>query len=154
MYLDHILIYTNNNGDGHVSAVRWVLEQFKEFSLFANLKKCRFHQEEVWFLGYIVSSKGIRMEDEKIETIKQWPEPQSAQDIWNVKARDNPNTWLLCLATLAYQSYLISSTLYWLNSNISLPILPYLINFVLTCQQHQLTNLTLSYQTCINLSTL
>ena len=81
VYLDDILIYTDDDGDGHVSAVRWVLEQLRKFSLFANLKKCRFHQEEVQFLGYVVSSKGIRMEDERIEAVKQWPEPQSVRDI-------------------------------------------------------------------------
>ena len=47
VYLDDILIYTYDDRDGHVSAVRWVLEQLKKFPLFANLKKCRFHQEEV-----------------------------------------------------------------------------------------------------------
>ena len=81
VYLDDILIYTNDDGDGYVSAVQWVLERLKKFSLFANLKKCRFHQEEVQFLGYVVSSKGIRMEDERIEAVKQWPEPQSVRDI-------------------------------------------------------------------------
>ena len=71
VYLDDILIYTDNDGDRHVIAVRWVLEQLRKFSLFANLKKCRFHQKDVWFLGYVVSSKGTRMEDEKIEPVKQ-----------------------------------------------------------------------------------
>ena len=72
VYLDNILIYTDDDGDGHVSAVRWVLQQLRKFSLFANLKKCRFYQEEVRFLGYVVSSKGIRMEDKRIEAVKQW----------------------------------------------------------------------------------
>ena len=81
MYLDDILIYTDNDGDGYISAVRWVLKQLRKFSLFANLKKCRFHQEEVRFLGYVVSSKGIRMENKRIEAIKQWPELQSVRDI-------------------------------------------------------------------------
>ena len=80
VYLDDILIYTDDD-ESHVTAVRWVLEQLRKFSLFANLKKCRFHQEEVRFLGYVVSSKGIRMEDKRIEAVKQWPEPQSVQDI-------------------------------------------------------------------------
>ena len=44
VYLDNILIYSDDDGDGYVSAVRWVLEQLRKFSLFANLKKCRFHQ--------------------------------------------------------------------------------------------------------------
>ena len=75
MYLDNILIYTDNDGDGHVVAVWWVLEQLRKFLLYANLKKCQFHQDKVWFLSYMMSSKGIRIEDKKIEAVKQWPEP-------------------------------------------------------------------------------
>ena len=71
LYLDGILIYIDDDGDGHVAAVWWVLEQLKKFSLFANLKKCWFHQEEVWFLGYIVSSKNICMKDKKIDAVKR-----------------------------------------------------------------------------------
>ena len=40
VYLDDILIYTKDDRDGHVAAVRWVLKQLKKFSLYANLKKC------------------------------------------------------------------------------------------------------------------
>ena len=53
----------------------------KKFLLYANLKKCQFYQDEVWFFGYVMSSKGIHMEDKRIEAIKQWPEPQSVRDI-------------------------------------------------------------------------
>ena len=40
VYLDNIFIYTDDDGDGHVSVVQWVLEQLRKFSLFAKLKKC------------------------------------------------------------------------------------------------------------------
>ena len=70
VYLDNILIYTKDEGESHVQAVRWVLDQLRKFSLYANLKKCRFHQEEVWFLGYIVSLQDICIEDEKIKAVK------------------------------------------------------------------------------------
>ena len=43
VYLDDILIYTEDPGQPHVEAMRWVLDQFRKYSLFANLKKCRFH---------------------------------------------------------------------------------------------------------------
>ena len=72
VYLDDILLYTDD-GDGHVAALRLVLEQLRKFSLFANLKKCRFYEEKVWFLGYVVSLKGIHIEDKRINAIKQWP---------------------------------------------------------------------------------
>ena len=47
VYLDDILIYTENQGRGHVEAVRWVLNILRKNSLFANLKKCWFHKDEV-----------------------------------------------------------------------------------------------------------
>ena len=81
VYLDNILIYTEDPGQPHVKAVRWVLDQLRKYSLFANLKKCRFHQDEVCFLGYVVSSKGISMEAKQIEVVRKWPELKSVQDI-------------------------------------------------------------------------
>ena len=36
---------------------------------------------ELRFFGYVVSSKDIYMEDERIEAVKLWPEPQSVRDI-------------------------------------------------------------------------
>ena len=56
VYLDDILIYTEDAGQGYVEAVRWVLRELRKHGLFANLKKCCFHQKEVYFLGYIISS--------------------------------------------------------------------------------------------------
>ena len=40
VYLDNILIYTDDDGDGHIAAVQWVLGQLRKYSLYANLKKC------------------------------------------------------------------------------------------------------------------
>ena len=70
IYLGNILIYIEDDRDGHVTVIQWVLEQFKKFSLYVNLKKCRFHQDKIWFLNYLLSSEKIRMEDKQIEAIK------------------------------------------------------------------------------------
>ena len=43
VYLDDILIYTEDPGQPHLDAVRWVLDQLRKYFLFANLKKCRFY---------------------------------------------------------------------------------------------------------------
>ena len=59
-----------------------IIDQLRKNSLFANLKKCRFYQGEVCFLGYVVSSKKISMEAEQIEVVRKWPEPKSVQDIF------------------------------------------------------------------------
>ena len=81
VYFDDILIYIKDTGYGHVEAVWWVLGEQQKYDLFANLKKCHFHQEEVCFLGYVVFSQEIWMEEEKIDVVKAWPEPKSIRDI-------------------------------------------------------------------------
>ena len=81
VYLDNILIYTKNAGQGHVKAILWVLRELRKHGLFANLKKCCFHQEKFCFLGYVISSQRIRIEEKRINAVKAWPEPKSVQDI-------------------------------------------------------------------------
>ena len=70
VYPDNILIYTDDEGDDHITVVRWVLKQLRKYLLYANLKKCWFHWEKVWFFRYVVSSKCIRIENKSIETVK------------------------------------------------------------------------------------
>ena len=81
VYLDDILIYTEDPGQPHIEAVRWVVDQLRKYSLFTNLKKCCFYQDEFRFLGYVVSSKRVSMEAEQIEVVRKWPEPKSVRDI-------------------------------------------------------------------------
>ena len=81
VYLNDILIYIKDPGQPHIEAVHWILDQLRKYSLFANLKKCYFHQDEIHFLGYVVSSKGINIKTKKIEVFKEWLEPKSVQDI-------------------------------------------------------------------------
>ena len=71
IYLNNIWIYTDDDGYGYVVVIQFVLKQIRKFLLFANLKKWSFHQEEIWLFGYLVSSKGIRMEDQRIKVVKQ-----------------------------------------------------------------------------------
>lgn len=78
VYLDDILICTEEAGLAHIEAVRWVLEQLLRHGLYANLQKCRFSQEEV---RYINSPEGIRMENERINSVCDWPRPQCVRDV-------------------------------------------------------------------------
>ena len=81
VYLNDIFIYIKDPGQAHIDAVWWVLEELRKNGLFANLKKCRFHKDEVRFLGYIVWAQGVKIEEERIDVVKNWPEPKSIHDI-------------------------------------------------------------------------
>ena len=63
VYLDDILIYTKDLGQGHMKAISWVLDILRRQRLFASLKKCQFHKDEVCFLDYIVLAQGVKMKD-------------------------------------------------------------------------------------------
>ena len=56
VYLNHILIYTQDPSQAYVNVVCLVLNKLRKHGLFANLKKCCFHKDEIRFLGYVVSA--------------------------------------------------------------------------------------------------
>ena len=43
VYLDDILVYIEDEGQGHVEAMQLVLDLLQKNCFFANLKKCRSH---------------------------------------------------------------------------------------------------------------
>ena len=81
IYLNDILIYTKDKGQAHTNAVRWVFQKLRKNGLFANFKKCCFYKDEVRFLGYVLSAQGVRIEEEKIDAVKNWAEPKFVHDI-------------------------------------------------------------------------
>ena len=74
-------MYTKDPCQAHVNAVWWVFEELRRNSLFANLKKCHFDKDKVRFLGYVVSAQGVKIEEESIDVVKNWPESKSIYDI-------------------------------------------------------------------------
>ena len=81
VYLDDIFIYTEGPGQGYTEAICSVLQVLRKQGLFGNLKKYRFHKGEVRFLGYVVLAQGVRIEDKRMEAVKNWSEPKSVRDI-------------------------------------------------------------------------
>ena len=81
VYLDDILINTQDLRLFHIEIIHWILDQLWKYSFFANLKKCWFYQDEVHFLGYVILSKKINMEAKKIKVVKNWLEPKSVCNI-------------------------------------------------------------------------
>ena len=70
VYLDDILIYIEDLSQPYIKVTCWILDQFRKYFLFANLKKYWFYQDKIYFLRYIVSSKKINIKAKKIEVVK------------------------------------------------------------------------------------
>jgi deoxyuridine 5'-triphosphate nucleotidohydrolase len=71
VYLDDILVFSNTHED-HEQHLKMVLKRMKENKLRARVHKCRFLQEEVDYLGYIISKGMIRHDPTKTEAIQSW----------------------------------------------------------------------------------
>ena len=81
VYLNNIFIYTKNPTQTHINTIWWVFKELRKHGLFANFKKCRFHKDEVCFLGYVISANRVQMKNEIIEAVKNWPKPKSVHNM-------------------------------------------------------------------------
>ena len=82
VYFDDTLVYTKNL-DEHIDHLHCVLDVLRKEELYANLKKFSFFMDKVVFLGYIVSAKGIEVDEENVKAIKEWPTPKSIMEVRN-----------------------------------------------------------------------
>ncbi len=80
VYTDDILIYSTSLED-HIKQVRAVLRRLIDHQLYAKAEKCEFHQESVSFLGYVISSGGVAMEDKKIHNVVNWPQSTTLKEL-------------------------------------------------------------------------
>ena len=80
VYFDDILIYSKTLED-HVGHIKCVLAVLREEKLYANVEKCTFCTNKVVFLGFVVSAKGVEVDEEKIKAIREWMPPQNVSQV-------------------------------------------------------------------------
>jgi hypothetical protein len=88
VYFDDILVYSKSL-DEHIKHLHYVLAVLRKEKLYANLKTCYFCLDKVVFLGYLVSGKGLAVDEEKVKAIKEWPTPKSITENERVASQAN-----------------------------------------------------------------
>jgi len=81
-YLNDILIYSENE-EQHIEHVKQILEALTKAGLQVKPQKCEFHTNNVEYLGFIITTEGLRlsMDPAKITTIIEWPIPKKLRDV-------------------------------------------------------------------------
>jgi hypothetical protein len=80
VYLDDITVYSNSYKK-HLQHLQQVFEALSEHKLYANPAKCVFNQPEVKFCGHIIGNGTVRVMQDKIQVIKEWPEPRTVHHV-------------------------------------------------------------------------
>ena len=80
-YLDDILIYTKGTLKEHIQEVKKVFKALQEANIRLQPDKYKFHIKTVKFLGSIITTDGIQMDNEKVKAIREWPEPRNLKEV-------------------------------------------------------------------------
>jgi predicted aspartyl protease/transposase InsO family protein len=80
VYIDDIVIFSRTQAE-HIDRLEQVLRRLKEHNLKLKPDKCQFLQQSVSFLDYVVSGKGISLDERKTRTILQLQRPKNLKEL-------------------------------------------------------------------------
>jgi hypothetical protein len=80
VYLDDILIFSKTKEE-HLRHLKLVMERLQQEKLMINLKKSSFMNKELIYLGFVISSNELKMDPEKVRSIREWSSPSSIFEV-------------------------------------------------------------------------
>ncbi|KAJ8524886.1 hypothetical protein ON010_g16230 [Phytophthora cinnamomi] len=81
-FYDDIYIFTKSPRiEEHLGALRKALDILRDNKLYVKLSKCLFCTDEIPCLGDFVGRNGVRMDPDKVQTIKDWPVPRTQEKL-------------------------------------------------------------------------
>jgi hypothetical protein len=80
IYLDDVIIFSKTHEE-HADKLRSVLERIRAAGLKLKPSKCYLFQEEVTFLGHIISHEGILPNPDNVARLAKWPQPANVKEV-------------------------------------------------------------------------
>jgi len=80
-YLDDLSIYSNSEKE-HVGHVESVMQPLLEAGLYSKPDTCQFHKETVRYLGLIISTKGISVDEDMVDTGRNCSREKKTKNGW------------------------------------------------------------------------
>ena len=79
-YLDDILIYSEDEVT-HTLHVKKVLERLRQAGLHVDIKKSEFHVNQTKYLGYVLTSQGLKVDPDKVSVLRDWKPPTTVTGV-------------------------------------------------------------------------
>ncbi|MBW0494406.1 hypothetical protein O181_034121 [Austropuccinia psidii MF-1] len=76
VYLDDIMLFSSS-GEEHFKHVSSFLQRLRNNDFLSKASECVFHASSVEYLGYVVSSDGLKIDCSKVQQILNWPQPKN-----------------------------------------------------------------------------
>ena len=80
-YIDDVLVYTNGTLEEHKQHVKKILHALQRAGMRLRLDKSVFHTKEVEYLGSILTTEGIRIDNTKTAAVRDWPTPKNLKEV-------------------------------------------------------------------------
>ena len=79
-FIDNIIVGMETEEE-YDELVEEVIKRLKENDLYVKLEKCRWKVRELGFLRVVIGPEGIKMEEEKVKGVLEWPTPKCVKDV-------------------------------------------------------------------------
>ena len=80
VYLDDVIVIGRSFAE-HLQNLQAVFQRLRQAGLKLKPRKCTFFQQEVQYLGHIVSREGIATDPGKVQKVEAWPIPSSTREV-------------------------------------------------------------------------
>jgi len=80
VFIDDILVYAST-WDSHLQILHQVFQLLQQHGIRIKLSKCSFVQQQLKYLGHIISGDGVATDPKKIQDVQQWPVPTNVKDV-------------------------------------------------------------------------
>lgn len=83
VYIDDIIVFSKNENE-HFNNLEKIFSILEAANMKIQIDKCEFLQQEVEFLGFIISSEGIKTNPKKVQAICELPMPTNLKELRSV----------------------------------------------------------------------
>jgi len=80
VFIDNIIIVTESK-ERYDELVAEVIKRLEENDLYIKPEKCKWKVREVGFLEVVIRADRIKMKEEKVKGILDWPTPRCVKDV-------------------------------------------------------------------------